>query len=375
MSDRPEDYTAYQADRAVNFSTMKVLHKGSPKHYRHAVESQDTGDTTSRGMLRLIHALVLEPHHVARDFATSDLRSDVRERRTALVTGPEPEAGTVDWIAWCIANDNAVEYVVCDARSNSKERKGIVEAGGIPMKSKDVAAAEKLAGELSEALATVGRTVVSSTNRAHAEAVAEAVRADPVAAAVLAAPGALFESRLSWVDEASGLPCKGFADIIIPEWDTDTILDGFSADVRDQFRHMDGHVVVIDLKTLGTAKPSEVVRFAHKNLYPVQGAHYGRGALAKLGQEPDGVFFFGILAVEDKAPHDVSLTFLGEDHMTAAGIVRDGWLATIAECRRTGEYPGHATTPTMATADDWMVRDYDPDAFDDAGIVITELDA
>jgi len=56
----------YRADPGVNFSTLKLMAR-SPAAYRHGY-SADDGDTASRAVLRLIHAAVLEPHTIDRDF-------------------------------------------------------------------------------------------------------------------------------------------------------------------------------------------------------------------------------------------------------------------------------------------------------------------
>ena len=56
----------YRADPGVNFSTLKLMAR-SPAAYRYGYGADDD-DTASRGVLRLIHAAVLEPHTIASDF-------------------------------------------------------------------------------------------------------------------------------------------------------------------------------------------------------------------------------------------------------------------------------------------------------------------
>src|SRR3990167_5160193 len=55
----PDTFDDYRQTAGVNWSTLKLLDK-SPLHYRHAVEHPDDGDTAIRGMLRAVHALVLD---------------------------------------------------------------------------------------------------------------------------------------------------------------------------------------------------------------------------------------------------------------------------------------------------------------------------
>jgi len=60
---------AYRRAPGVNFSTLKLMAR-SPAAYRHALLHPEdaAGDTASRAVLRLIHAAVLEPQHLSRDF-------------------------------------------------------------------------------------------------------------------------------------------------------------------------------------------------------------------------------------------------------------------------------------------------------------------
>jgi hypothetical protein len=56
----------YRADPGVNFSTLKLMAR-SPAAYRYGYGADDD-DTASRMVLRLIHATLLEPHAIPRDF-------------------------------------------------------------------------------------------------------------------------------------------------------------------------------------------------------------------------------------------------------------------------------------------------------------------
>lgn len=59
----------YRRAPGVNFSTLKLMAR-SPAAYRHALlHPEEAGsDTADRGVLRLIHAAILEPQHLSRDF-------------------------------------------------------------------------------------------------------------------------------------------------------------------------------------------------------------------------------------------------------------------------------------------------------------------
>lgn len=67
----------------VSASQLRTLRQGSPAHLRHYLDSPDE-DTASRGVLRAIHAAVLEPQRFELDFA---------------VYGGDRRAGNA-WTAW-----------------------------------------------------------------------------------------------------------------------------------------------------------------------------------------------------------------------------------------------------------------------------------
>ena len=100
-------FDEYKALGGVNWSKLKHLRDGSPLHYKHAEASQDSGDTASRGMLRAVHCLVLEPETWDDNYTVTSLRRDGRTTvwkeyladnpgRTHLTT---PEAGKARSIA------------------------------------------------------------------------------------------------------------------------------------------------------------------------------------------------------------------------------------------------------------------------------------
>ena len=71
-----EDFGDYCRAPGANWSTLKLM--GSPAKARWTLDNPDAGDTASRGMLRAVHCLVLEPHVFDRDFALCTVRRDAR---------------------------------------------------------------------------------------------------------------------------------------------------------------------------------------------------------------------------------------------------------------------------------------------------------
>lgn len=201
------------------------------------------------------------------------------------------------------------------------------------MKPADITKAEILAAEMREAIASYGRTVVTSKQHAESQTIADAVLSYPPAAAILGQDTTRTEVRLSWTDAATGVECKGFADIVG---------DGF----------------VVDLKTVATVERDGLLRDIYRMGYHIQGAHYCAGVEAMNGL-PAGSVSFGVLAVEGSAPHDVALVLISPEMMEQGERDRQAMLRTIAECRRTGEYPGRHPAPFTLDPAPWMIRDAD----------------
>lgn len=63
-----DTFAEYAAIDAVNWSKLKHLWTGSPKHYRHALTAVDK-DTPSRALGRAVHALTFEPETFGDHFA------------------------------------------------------------------------------------------------------------------------------------------------------------------------------------------------------------------------------------------------------------------------------------------------------------------
>ena len=70
-------FAEYRSLPGWNWSLIKLLETGSPKHVQHALTSPDE-DTASRVLLRAVHALVLEPHNFGASFSVYDGRRDAR---------------------------------------------------------------------------------------------------------------------------------------------------------------------------------------------------------------------------------------------------------------------------------------------------------
>ena len=251
-------------------SQLRALLQGSPLHLRHRLDTPDE-DTPSRGMLRAIHARVLEPERVELDFVHYE------GRRSGHA-----------WEAWRDAQHD--------------------------------------------------RTILSATEWDTSEAVARAVLAHPVAAELLTGQGGRSETSVTWVDEATGLPCRGRLDRLQP---------------RPNHREM----AVVDLKTIDSVDERRVRALVVQQGWHVQLAHYHDAIRRLSGLEVVPY----LVTVEQRAPHDVAVWRMGPEELQVSQQIRRGLLDSIAECVRSGRWPGRYADVQPLTLPDWMMPDIDID--------------
>ena len=173
-----------------------------------------------------------------------------------------------------------------------------------------------------------GITGLTQAGYANANGVAAAVRAHPVAGPLVNYPGAIFEEPQEWTDEATGLFCLSRPDLRLPM--TDRTING-------------------DLKTVGSLK--DVERTAWRLDWPLQATHYVEGAKINApGHRVDSC----IIAVEDKPPYDVGVYWMRPEVLEHAERIRRGLLETIAECERTGIWPGRYQAAQVMDLPHWL---------------------
>lgn len=158
-----------------------------------------------------------------------------------------------------------------------------------------------------------GRTILKEDEFETAMKIRDAVRSHPVAARYLRK--GITEAALVWDDPETGVRCKGRPDFIT-----------------------DDHVIV-DLKSTRDITPWSFGRDAYNMAYHVQAAFYSDGyeQVAKF-QDVRAV----IIAVEQRAPHDVVVYTLDDE---VIGIGRDayrGMLARLVECEKARDWPGYS---------------------------------
>ena len=169
-----------------------------------------------------------------------------------------------------------------------------------------------------------GRIVLKRETMEQIDAMADAVRSNPHIAKLLTrAP----EREVTMVWERDGHLCRGRGDAI-------------------------GDGVLADLKTtrsLARFSPFEFTKFG----YYRQQAWYLDGA-KRLGREFDHVL---MPVVESTPPYDVALFAVDSDGIAFGHIECDELMEKLAECERTGHWPGMFPEIQRATVTDWYAAE------------------
>lgn len=165
-----------------------------------------------------------------------------------------------------------------------------------------------------------GNVVITAADLEKARAMAEAVKAHPLA-------GQLFtdgapEVSLYWTDAETGVLCRARYD-----W------------MRNL--HKGRRLLIPDLKTARSAEPWSFAKAAADYGYAISAEFYRQAAIAN-GLDPDPLPLF--VAVEKAAPYLVSVTAISDEDMEMArGLIRRG-LRIYADCLARDEWPGYPET-------------------------------
>jgi hypothetical protein len=172
------------------------------------------------------------------------------------------------------------------------------------------------------------RVVLKEEKLATVSAMAESVLANPQAAAALARP-AHNEATVVWVDQETGIKCKGRLDRYLPE-----------------------DSMVLDLKSCRDGSRDGFARAVLQHHYGLQAAWYLEG----IAQTRGDVAGFTWLTVENTAPFVCTVYEVDDCTLEHGRAVMRKLLRQHAECLRTGVWPGYATKieqngiPTWALA-------------------------
>ena len=133
---------------------------------------------------------------------------------------------------------------------------------------------------------------------------------------------------------AKALLCidKGIAEMSCFFQDPET---GILCRIRPDF--LPGGAVICDYKTTENASPAEFQRSCVKYGYDVQAGFYTYGMEILTGVPHRFVF----IAHEKKPPYEIAVYEASPDFIATGQAKAKALLATLAECRKTGIYPGY----------------------------------
>lgn len=284
------DFGDYCRYGGYNFSTIKHIAK-SPRHMRHAAANPPP-DKTAWAKLRTVHTLVLDPHRFATEYVVFRGAESLRDDPRVMVWTQTATRGKAFEAA---AADNPDRVLVTERE---------LETGSTSR-----------AGNLFAAFASLhaGRTILMEHEYRDAEDSAHAIRSHPVVAELLSQGDP--EVTIQWVDERTGLPCKGRVDWLGPGY-------------------------VVDLKGYGTTDERLVGRHVAQNYAHAQLAHYSEGLRACgrpmkhhyiIAYEPTGARDVGVFRLLNGAP-DGPL-YIGRE-------VLHGWMDRVAAAVAEDSWPG-----------------------------------
>lgn len=160
-----------------------------------------------------------------------------------------------------------------------------------------------------------GRTILKASDAEQIASMAAAIDRHPAAASIISLIEAT-ELSLFWDDPIIGIPCKARVDAL--------------AKVGEQ-------VLAVDIKTTRDASREEFARSCWTYGYHRQAAFYLDG-LAACGRPAMG---WVLIVVESDPPHQVAVYRLDEASIDAGRAEIRRLLGVVAECMRTGQWPGY----------------------------------
>ncbi|MGN7133407.1 PD-(D/E)XK nuclease-like domain-containing protein [Rhodococcoides corynebacterioides] len=176
-----------------------------------------------------------------------------------------------------------------------------------------------------------GRIPLKSSDYAKASAMAAAVRAHPIAAALLA--DGTPELSLYHRDPATGVMLRAR-----PDWTTT----------------LGGRAAMVDLKTSADASPRGFAKSVDNFGYWQQQPWYVDAGAATGLTDPDCNFFF--VVVDKNPPHLVTVHELDPAYVQLGRERNRLAIDIFHQCQQTGEWPGHPVDINLITAPAWRTK-------------------
>lgn len=162
-----------------------------------------------------------------------------------------------------------------------------------------------------------GQTVLTAEEGRKIELIYGSVMAHPNAKWLIEAKGDA-EASIYWNDPETGLLCRCRPDKLITE-----------------------HGWIVDVKT--TADMSKFARSVYDFRYHVQDQFYSEGYKQHFGEEPAGFLFLVVSTSIECGKYPVRLFCLDAEAKARGRAIMREDLATVAECERSGDWPGIET--------------------------------
>ncbi len=173
-----------------------------------------------------------------------------------------------------------------------------------------------------------GRTSLSQDEFAEMQAMADAIRNQPVSAKVLVESGNI-ESSFFWTDPDTGVQVKA----------------------RPDYYREDG--IVLDLKTTASANKEDFQRSIINYGYDIQVFMQMEGIERVTGRRPESFVFVCV----EKTPPYATAFYVADNDLIECGRFRyHKLMAKFADCQRSGIWPGYGALIQPITVPDWFSR-------------------
>jgi hypothetical protein len=164
---------------------------------------------------------------------------------------------------------------------------------------------------------------------------AEALRRDPLASALIDLDRGVAEQSLFWRDERFGIDRRAR-----PDW-------------RGTLRS--GRPALVDYKSTRSAEPTKFARSAYDYGYGCQADWY-LAAMEAVGIADDAVFL--LVAQEKEEPYLVTVHQFDGPSLRYGRARNDQACETFAECQATDTWPGYSADVELISLPPWAERDY-----------------
>jgi hypothetical protein len=188
----------------------------------------------------------------------------------------------------------------------------------------------KAAKEAAEEAREAGKTPLLEHEVAQVDGMAAAIKAHPIASALLNPDHGRPEVSLFWHDRAHEVDRRARLD-----WLPDT--DG-------------GRLIVADYKTTASADPASIRKTVANFAYHMQDTWY-RDAVVAAGLADDVAFVF--IFQQKTAPYLVTVAELDAEALRIGWALNDRALQVFRECSATGVWPGYADDVELISLPGW----------------------